>query len=344
MKHRGGRTISKTLKEVLVNPETGRYTLNISLNYMGDTQESFNLQYKTEDLEFFFVAARINSEFLPPYRQIPLAYYKSLIERGDEDILLAILLPPLPNLRSLKFSRVSSDRGRCWISHIFHYLPHVNTWTLTKLSTININIGDIYFHFDEAKAHAYWPLVKSLSAFRLCCGGQNHASSFSTPNSNITKLELWDCRVPAKLLQEFLPEFHSLLVFSYFCDLPEYLADTFDVFLIRSALLANARKTLRKLTILAGSQPSSVIGTLRPFKVLDEVCTEWRLLLLDSWRTPRHGPELPLAMSLPDSLRKLGLYDEVGRGTWNYNNLVNDAVRAQKWGTQFQPQPYEARA
>ena len=54
MKHRGGRTISNTLKEVLVNPETGRYTLNISLNYMGDTQESFNLQYKTEDLEVYF--------------------------------------------------------------------------------------------------------------------------------------------------------------------------------------------------------------------------------------------------------------------------------------------------
>lgn len=49
-------------------------------------------------------------------------------------------------------------------------------------------------------------------------------------------------------------------------------------------------------------------------------------------------------MSLPNSLRRFGLHDEVGRSTWTYSDLLNNAVRAQKRGTQVQPQPHEDRA
>ncbi len=331
LKNKGFRTIAKTLKEVLVNPEIGRYIWNVSLDYIGGSQRNLNPKYSAEDLELF-VGASTSSELLQPGDWVPLAHCKDFIERGNEDTLLAILLPLLPNLRSLEFPRVSHNGDGSWTSCMFDHLPYVSTPTLTKLSTISVNTSGIYFHLDETKAYVNLPSVKSLSAFKLCCDSHNYVSLLWTPNSNITKLELWECKVPAKPLHDFLFGFHSLQSFAYSCDLPEKPAGTFDAFLIRSALLASARKTLQKLTILARHGRSPVMGTLRSFEVLDEVCIDLGLLLTSSWK-PR--PHLPIAKVLPNSLRRLDL-----NSAWDYSELVDSVVRAQKRGTHVHPQPY----
>ena len=164
------------------------------------------------------------------------------------------------------------------------YLPHTNTPTLTKLSTICINLGGVYFHLDEAKAYANLPSVKSLCASRLNCDHCSDASLFSAPNSNITNLVLWECRVAARPLHDFLLGFNCLQSFTYSCDLPDRLHNEFNAFLIHSVLLAKAKNTLRKLTILACQLSSPVVGTLRPFLVLKEVCIDWKLLSSNVYR------------------------------------------------------------
>lgn len=77
------------------------------------------------------------------------------------------------------------------------------------------------------------------------------------------------------------------------------------------------------------------MGTLRSFDVLEEVCTDRGLLLSDI------RPELRLAVSVPNSLRKSNLHDGLRRDAWYYSNLLSGAVRAQKRGTRVQPQPHE---
>lgn len=329
LKNEGFRTIARTLRKVLVNPEIGRYIKNVSLDYVGGNQRNCNPPYSAEDLDLF-VAASKNSELLSPAGLNTFVGYEDFIGRGNEDILLAILLPLLPNLRSLRFPRVSNNGERCWTSHMFSYLPHVSAPTLTKLSTICINTSGVYFHLKEAKAYANIPSAKSLSARRLVCEDRDDVSLIFAPSSNITNLELWECRVPAKPLHDFLMGFDCLQSFAYSCDLPERLANKFDAFLIRSALLAKAKNTLRKLTIFACP---SVLGTLRPFEVLDDICID--MGLLPSRKSGR------FAMSLPSSLRKLSLYDQGGFCKRRYESLVNSAVQAQKRGIQVQPLPHE---
>ena len=335
-KNEGGRTISKILKEVLVNSEIGRYIRDLSLNYIASRNSKH--KYSAEDLELF-VAASTKSEFLSPRGQTPVACYRDFIEQGNEDILLAILLPLLPNLRSLRIPRVSNDGARCWTTHMLSYLPHTSTPTLTKLSTICINLSGVYFHLDEAKAYANLPSVKSLCAPSLNCHHYSDASLFSAPNSNITNLVLWECRVAARPLHDFLLGFNCLQSFTYSCDLPDRLRNEFNAFLIRSALLAKAKHTLRKLTILACQRPSPVMGTLRPFLVLEEVCIDWELLSSDVYG--RRIAKRPLAKALPDSLRKLRLHEIYGRAKQQYDDLLNSAVQAQKRGTHVQPQPHD---
>ena len=122
----GGRRISKILKEVLVNPEIGRYIRDLSLNYILSSTSNHKFlhhKYSAEDLDLL-VAASIESEFLSPRGQTPVACYRDFIEQGNEDILLAILLPLLPNLRSLRIPPVSYGGTRCWTTHMLSYLPH----------------------------------------------------------------------------------------------------------------------------------------------------------------------------------------------------------------------------
>ena len=335
-KNEEGRSLSKILKEVLVNPEIGRYIRDLSLDRIAG--RNWNHKYSAEDIELF-VAASTKSEFLSPRSQTPVACYRYFIEEGNEDILLAILLPLLPNLRSLRIPRVSYVGARCWTTHMLSYLPHTSTPTLTKLSTICANLGGVYFHIDEVNAYANLPSVKSLCAPKLNCVDCSDASLLSAPNSNVTNLVLWECRVTARPLHDFLLGFNCLQSFTYSCDLPDRLREKFNAFLIRSALLAKAKNTLRNLTILGCQRSSPVMGTLRPFVVLEEVCIDWGLLWsdVDAQRIAKR----PIAKSLPDSLRKLRLHEERGRSEEQYDNLLDSAVQAQKRGTHVQPEPHD---
>ena len=338
-KNVGGRTIAKILKEVLVNPVIGRYIRDLSLNYIASGS---NHKYSAEDVELF-VTATTESKFLSPSGPASLACYRHFIEEGNEDILLAILLPLLPNLRSLRIPRVSNKGAPSWTTHVFSHLSYVRTPTLTKLSTIYINASGTYFHLDEAKPYANVPSVRSLCAPMLSCtdcsDASLYASLFSAPNSNITNLTLWECKVVAKPLYDFLLGFNCLQSFTYLCGLPDRFREEFNAFLIRSALVAKAKNTLRKLTILSGKRPSPVMGTLRPFVVLEEVCTDWGLLWSDVHQ--RRIAKKRFARSLPGSLRKLRLYEECGRPKHKYDELLGSALQAQKRGTHIQPQPHE---
>ena len=337
MKNGKGRTISSMLKEVLIDPVIGRYIKHLSLSYIAGSKRNLTPTYSAEDLELF-VAASEDSQFLSPRGQNTVTCYRDIIERANEDILLAILLPLLPNLKSLRFPRVSNDGDHCWTSHMFSHLPHHSTPTLTNLSTVCINVGRVYLHLDEAKAYANLPSVKSLSAPMLCSEICDDASLLWASNSTITNLELWQCRVPARPLHDFLLGFHCLESFAYSCDLQRPMTNEFDAFLIRSALLAKAKKTLRKLTIFS-YRPSGnlTMGTLRPFEVLNEVEMDWELLLPHN--PLRRDPSLDFAASLPNSLRKLTLHDRIRYGRGGYSELLGSAVQANTRGMHVHPQP-----
>ena len=140
-------------------------------------------------------------------------------------------------------------------------------------------------------------------------------------------------------LHNFLLGFNCPQSFTYSCDLPDRLHNEFSAFLIRSALLAKAKNTLRKLTILACQRSSPVMGTLRPILVLEEVCIDWKLLSSDVYR--RRIAKRPFAKVPPNSLRKLRLHEEYGSSRPQYDDLLNNAVQAQKRGTHVQPQPHD---
>ena len=97
-------------------------------------------------------------------------------------------------------------------------------------------------------------------------------------------------------------------------------SNSFDPFLVRIALLAQAKATLSKLTILAShfNHEGCFMGSPREFEVLREAHIEWRSLITRTLITYYH--------ILPDSLRFLHLCETTGCRAQAYEQLLQGII------------------
>ena len=317
----GTRSVTDLLVTILARPSIGSYLRNVELGTVIDTR----FPYTKEELEIFTTAA-INSPCLrkPSEEEVldERDFWSNVIRNGDDDILLAILLPLLPNLATLA---VDTRPGRIeWYDKALEQAGFIQNPTLTKLAQIRLDCSARYgFHLAEIQKFSALPSIRAIAAMKASGLDCLHDISPNT-SSNVTHLKLWNSTVDSKMLYEFLRGFPKLQSFTYsHIDEPEPPP---DAFLIRASLLAHCKATLQNLTLLdPRCRRTSFMGSLSGFEVLKELYTEWYFL-----GPVRSSCTLMLDEHLPASLVRLKIHDSQGRTKAEYERVIKSAQYAKE--------------
>ena len=317
-------SIKPFLRATLANPRIASYVKKIELGRLveataaSDSTAESDSVYIEGELEIFTKAA-LDSECL--YRAYgnrvsdQRQYWSDMIQNGDEDILLAILLPLLPNLAAL--SVVAKSTQLDWYDCVINEAASASKPTLCKLTHIRLNPrGDEGFHVDEIQRFCALPSVRELRAPKAF-GVDYLYQLIQVASSNVTTLSLPHSSIDSNVLYEFLRGFPKLQSFTYsYMDTAD--GASHDAFLIRAGLLAHCKTTLQRWFFLAlgpGSLP--FMGSLRGFEALKKLETQWSFLVPefpDPLNPDSRGPQLCwLNEHLPASLMWLKIHDIRGR-------------------------------
>lgn len=268
--------------------------------------------------------------------------WDSAVEKGNEDLLLAVLLPLLPNVISITLYRPSDESYSLGFLGKLPYFPNT---ALKSLRSVNLQVsGEHGWDLDDFRMLAALPSIRSISAPKLGSGKAYDEYSGTFQNRiQVTSLKLWDCRLDSNVLMEELQGYSELQSFVYAdygtawgrlrrwdprerCRTPTERAG-FNPLHIRTGLLASAH-TLRKLTILSPTQREECfIGALLRFHVLEELYTEWGFLFTSA--RSREGRR-PIFRLVPQSLVRLKLHDSIGRSKSTYTDVIEEVVRTKK--------------
>ena len=257
-------------------------------------------------------------------------FWANAIRDGNEGILLAILLPLLPNLVALSVEANASRIGQYesnWYESVIERIGSATKPTLCKLAHIQLNpraeAGYNLATIQKFSALSSVRIIKAPMAFGLECLGDIAPDM----NSNVTHLKLWESFVDPKALYEFLGGFPKLQSFMYSYVERIYFTPYNDAFMIRSSLLAHCKTTLQSLTLLAPDcRHAPFMGSLKGFEALKEVYVEWPFLISE---TPNsRGPQLN--EHLPASLVWLKIHDNQGRAKLKYGKVIKSAQYAKE--------------
>lgn len=331
----GPGCIANFLSTVIASPRIGSYVRKVELGQLmvSQARQDRAKVYTKEEVDIFTTAA-LDSECLeiPSGEEIvdEREFWSNTIQDGNEEILLAILLPLLPNLANFTVTAGIYDSRRVWYDSAIEKAASATKPTLCKLANIRLNPDRDYgSHLYELQRFSTLPSVRVLTAPKTYCVEFSHKIS-PDANSNVTHLKLWESCIDSKELYEFLRGFPKLqsftLLFQEFLD-DFYASFEYDGFLIRSSLLAHCKATLQSLTLLApGRRDTSFMGSLRGFETLREVYIEWSHLV--STVPYSGGPRLN--EHLPASLIRLKIHDSEGREYSEYEEVIESAQYAKE--------------
>lgn len=328
----GPGAIAIFLSTIIATPCIGSYVKKVELGPLMESKVGMDQANvcTQEELEIFTTAA-LDSECLKrPSDEDVLderEFWSNEIRDGNEDILLAILLPLLPNLAALSVEAGSTRVD--WYDSAIEQASSAKKPTLCKLADIRLNPrGEDGYHIAEIQKFCALPSVRVLTAPKAFGTDCLHELSPDT-NSGVTHLKLWESCIDAKPLHEFLRCFPGLQSFTYSYNNDPYRA-SHDAFLIRSSLLATCKATLQNLTLLAPSRRhtsfTSFMGSLRGFETLKEVYTEWSFLISET----RHSGGIQLNENMPASLVWLKIHDTKGREKSQYEKIIKSAQYAKE--------------
>ena len=224
---------------------------------------------------------------------------------GGEELLMALLLPLLPNLRSLSME-LNSQANSYFFMMIQHsarvgmpWLANLTTLCLGRLDDVSSSIG-----LNDLALFNSLPSLQSLTAFRVDDGEHVSVDYFSpSQNSHITDLKLLHTEVSPKRLYRYLESFQALQNFAFepeFSPYSDYEGSTFDLCWIRNALMTSAKATLQTLTILGPPCSYTFMGSFQTFGALREISTDW-CFIFDKYCDFETRP----SQVLPASLQRL---------------------------------------
>ena len=320
------RSITDLLSTILASPRIGFYVRKVELSMMNERRLSDLIgEYTKEELEMFTLAALASECLRKPSEEEVLDerdFWSNEIRYGNDDILLAILLPLLPNLATLV---AASHTTRIeWYDKTLEQAGFTRKPALTKLTQIRLGSPTRYgFRLSEIQRFSALPSVRAITAMKAC--GLDCLEDISPhTSSNVTHLKLWQSAVDPKGLYEFLRGFPKLQSFTY-SHTDEPTLQT-DAFLIRASLLAHCKATLQNLTLLdPRCMGTSFMGSLSGFEVLRELYTEWYFL-----EPVRNDSTLQLDKHLPASLVRLKIHDSIGRTKSEYERVIKSAQYAKE--------------
>ncbi|KAM0800797.1 hypothetical protein BDR22DRAFT_889150 [Usnea florida] len=322
--------IAELLATVIANPCIGFYVKKIELGPLAESVFGVHPEnvYPKDKLDLFTTAALDSKCLKRPSEEDVLderEFWSRAIQDGNEDILLAILLPLLPNLTALSVE--ANTTGIKWYDSAVEQAASAKNPTLCKLTHIRLNpCREAGYHLDQIQKFCSLPSVRVVTAPRSFGLDYRLHELLPDTSSNVTHLKLWESWIDEKVFHEFLRGFPKLESFT--CSDDGFHEDTHHYFMIRSSLLATCKSTLHSLTLLSPTIPyiSSFMGSLRGFEALREIYIEWPFLIC----TAQSRAGLQLNENLPASLVWLKIHDSAGRGKVQYQRFIKSAQYAKE--------------
>ena len=311
------RSITDLLSTILASPRIGSYVRKIEVSRLLEPK----VEYTKEELEIFTAAALDSACLKKPSEEEVLdeqEFWSAKIQNGNDDILLAILLPLLPNLAA--FTADTPPERVEWYDNAIEQAALTKQPILRKLAEIRLDCSVRHgFYLPKIQKLSALPSVRAMTAMKPSGWACLHDVSPDTI-SNVTHLKLWESTVDSKALYEFLRGFPKLQSFTH------SQTSGLDAFLIRASLLAHCKETLQNLTLLDDSWKClSFMGSLRGFEALKELYTEWCFL-----GPVRNSYTIQLDEHLPASLVRLKIHDSVGRTKTEYERVIKSAQYAKE--------------
>ena len=260
----------RTLKEVLVNPRAARYP---SLLKVGDWQGEWEQErghsramVPKEDLELFKQAARDNIDVEELDEEEDLEEdWLAAIDKGNEEPLIALLLLILPNLREVHLCAFRETYS-CIETALEIIIGDKCSCSLRKLRSVNLECMATAWNsplsFDHVEMFAAIPSVTSIHGHDVDTYQEDQEDRLYFYDSHIrttdiVSLTFANCSIDPRTMATFLSTTRNLRHFFY--SAKEWIDDevnvqNFEPFLFCTALLANARHTLKSLTILAAGR------------------------------------------------------------------------------------------
>ena len=323
-----------TLFKTIINrPRIGHYIEELRLATLLSNHDKVALTevaqalYKQQTDLVYTAIADSDIKFVEWFYNVEKVQY---LNYGDEDLLIGLLLPLLPNLKSLS-AQWCPDLA--YFAHTIRQSTLDATPWLANLARVRLDKADgpRRLLLDDLRLFSSVLTLKSLTVFNIDDGVGRVAKYVPPEDSHITELELFRTDISAQPLYWYLESFRSLQKFAF-----EYVnaidwgfqGAHFDPCWISLALLARAKATLQSLTILGPPRtifPYGFIGSLQAFEALRELHTE-----LDFLFPTERGFDIWPSRVLPASLRILRLSDPRHQTSHRYMRLFKGLQRAKR--------------
>lgn len=343
----------RLLIDVLEDPHKARYITRLqAIKDLAITRRErrwFREGIEPADLELFIAAAE-RSEYLsnPEYdyfRKNGLLVVKPTCSSQDywrseaiqvsnpnsrsfltypSSILMAILLPLLPNLTVLElFSESIDDEygGNRRLLEMLQRVPQARAPILTKLRFVHLTSS---FSLDYVVASSALPSGVSIAAHDAGKPAVFLEQGTNSPECfYVRKLDLFDCCVSPDYIANFLSKCRHLESFAYSYNPWEDVPSSVDFPSIGSALIHHSGQKLQKLTLLSHWPKNCCIGSLRGLVGLQDLWIEWDLLLPNSATGITSDG---LSQLLPGSLQILSIHDQLRHHSSCYDVLIHSLV------------------
>lgn len=312
-KDKGGGVFAQTLKEVLKNPRAALYPSVLEVEswllkwtkpHLGALDRDYDLKVSEGDLDLFEKVIRSTNIIEQDNHEDWVEELRS----GNEEPLIALLLMHLPNLVHISWKGVVG--ANVYTSEMLNAIAMKSKcFSLHKLADVAITHmaeeSDLpYADIDLLRSFANIPSVEHIEGDGIASSAGDielEPPPFSCI-SNATSLSFVNSNIDPKSMSELLFTTHKLEDFYYAADDPN-VGQNFDAFWIRTALIHNARNTLKSLTLLAHDHAHSYMGSLEELPFLEFLETNLRLLIGD----PAHSVHMPSTV-LPNSIKEVTLH------------------------------------
>lgn len=217
-----------------------------------------------------------------------------------DDSALNLFLSILPNLRALYLDLPPSYISR--LGNSIFKAPHSAEPILPSLREVYLRCttGAVRHGFQVELLLAISALP-SLNYLTESDSDLISETNFGCLWSNLVRLELWNCHIHMKHIENFLRSFTQLRSFGFSSPLPGYErgSGVIDAALIVKGLL-NSRSTLRNMMVVAPRRKTSPMDSLTEFRYLESLRIDLELL-----PSPDLGDDGVPRLQLPSSLREL---------------------------------------
>ena len=295
--------------------------------YDDDDEITNHIRYPEDDMALYEAAIRVSMYVPGPEKDEWIASMRN----GDEDVLFALAVTLVPNLRAVEFGNQWEYYGR--VAEVLRNIGYPllkSSAPFSQLTTITIQpeAGGDYIDLDAIEAFASLPSVKVLNIHRSYASGDNLELIKALRGSNVTDVNISDSDIPVQRLAVLLDNFDNLQSFSYWPGGDAAMESVFQPFFIIKILLSCAQHSLRELNIRQGmSTNSTYMGSLYKFSVLESLEAELPLFIGDS--TYAADAIRRFTRSFPLSLRTIKLIAR-DEQRYQYASMLEGLVRYKK--------------